>query len=63
MHLWQRLRQVGVAFVGHDHGRARLGDQQIGAGDADIGGKKFLPQHRARLGDEIGGAAKRAVCG
>ena len=32
---------------------ARLGDEQIGAGNADIGGEEFLAQHRARLGHEV----------
>ncbi len=49
----KRRGQVAVALIGDDHRRARLGDQQIGAGDADIGGKEFLAQQRARLGHEI----------
>ena len=49
----KRRGQVAVALIGDDHRRAGLGDQEIGAGDADIGGKEFLAQHRARLGHEI----------
>src|SRR5216683_2053643 len=52
MRLGQRLRQVAIALVGDDDGRAGLGDAEIGAGDADIGGEEFLVQHRARLGDQ-----------
>ena len=36
-------------------GGAGLGDQEIGAGDADIGGEEFLAQDLARLGDQLRG--------
>ncbi len=63
VHLGQRQRQVGVAFVGDDDGRAGLGDEKVGAGDADVGRKKFLAQHAARLRHEGLGARKIAVGG
>ena len=53
MHARQGRGQVAVALVGDDHRRAGLGDQQIGAGDADIGGEEFFPQQRPRLGHQI----------
>ena len=56
--------QVAVALVGDDHRGAGLGDEQVGAGDADIGGEELLAQHGARLGHadparvvEMGGPA------
>ena len=55
VHLGQRLREVAVALVGDDHGGAGLGDQEIGAGDADVGGEELLAQDLARLGDELRG--------
>ena len=53
MHARQGRGQVAIALIGDDHRRAGLGDQEIGAGDADIGGEEFLAQHLARLGDEM----------
>src|SRR6185437_7430920 len=52
MRLGERLRQVAIALVGDDHRGAGLGDAEIGAGYADIGGEEFLAQHGARLGDQ-----------
>ncbi len=49
MDLRQNLRQIAVALVGDDDAGAGLGDQEIGAGDADIGGEEFRPQDLARL--------------
>ena len=43
--LGQDLRQVAVALVGDDDRGAGLGDEEIRAGDADIGGKESLAQH------------------
>ena len=42
VHLGQRLGEVAVALVGDDHRGAGLGDQEIGAGDADVGGEELL---------------------
>ena len=42
MHARQGLRQVAIALVGDDDAAAGLGDQEIGAGDADIGGEELL---------------------
>ena len=61
MDLGQRLRQVAVALVGHDHGRAGFGDQEVGAGDADIGGQELLAQHLARLVDQGARLLQRPV--
>ena len=55
MDLGQRLGEIAVALVGDDHGGAGLGNEEIGAGDADVGGKKFLAQDLPRLGDELCG--------
>ena len=52
MRLGQQLREVAVAFVGDDDRGAGLGDQEMGAGDADIGGEEAVAQDVARLGDE-----------
>ena len=45
----QDLREIAVALVGDDDRRARFRDQEIRAGDADIGGEKFFAQDAARL--------------
>ena len=42
--LRQDLRQVAVALVGDDDRGAGLGDQEVGAGDADVGGEEVLAQ-------------------
>ena len=52
------MRQVGVALVGDDDGRAGLGDEEVGAGDADVGGKEFLAQDAARFADQCFGSAR-----
>ena len=54
MDLGQDLRQVAIALVGDDDRGAGLGDQEIGAGDADIGIEVFLAQHLPRLLDQRG---------
>ena len=61
MHPRQRLGQVAVALVGDDDAAAGLGDQEVGAGDADIGGEEFLPQLGARLGQDVAAFAEHAV--
>ncbi len=56
MTIWvrgKRLGEVAVALIGDDYRSAGLGDEEIGAGDADIGGDEFLAQHRARFCDQI----------
>ena len=63
VHLGQRLGEVAVALVGHDHRRAGLGDQEIGARDADIGGQELLAQDLARLGDQLGRLGQHALLG
>ena len=40
--------QARVALVFDESHRAGIGDQEIGAADADVGGQEFLPQHAAR---------------
>jgi hypothetical protein len=52
MRLGQDLGQVAVALVGDDHGGARLGDEEIRAGYADVGREKLGPQHGPRLGEQ-----------
>ena len=61
MHLRQRLGQVAVALVGDDDRGAGLGDEEVRAGDADIGGEEFLAQHAARLGEQAGRLGQIAV--
>ncbi len=41
--------EIAIAFVGDDDRRAGLGDEKIGAGDADIGGEEFFAQNTARF--------------
>src|SRR5580700_1650468 len=52
MRLRQSLRQIAVALVGDDHRGAGLGNAEIGASDADIGGEELAPQYGARFGNE-----------
>ena len=47
--LGQRGGQRGVALVGDEHDRARLGDEEIAAGDAHVRGQIVLAQHAARF--------------
>ena len=54
MHAGEVLRQVAVALVRDDDRGAGLGDQEVGARDADIGGDELLPEHLARLVDQRG---------
>ncbi len=49
MGIRQSLGQIAIAFIGDDDGRSGLGDEKIGAGDADIGGEEFRPEHGARF--------------
>src|SRR5712672_415051 len=55
MGLRQRLGEVAVALVGDDDRAAGLGDQEIRARDADIGGEEFFAQHGARFAQQAGG--------
>ena len=50
----QRRGEVAVAFIGEDHRAARLGDQQVGPSNADVGGDEFLSQNGARLCHQVG---------
>ena len=63
MHARQGLRQVAIALVGDDDDAAGLGDQEIGAGDADIGGEEFLAQLGARLGQRVSRGSSRTRVG
>ena len=49
----QGLGQVAVALVGDDDRRPGLGDQEIRAGDPDVGGEEFGPEHGARLAEQL----------
>ena len=53
MHPGQRLGQVAVALIGDNDGRTGFRDQEVGAGDADIGGEEFCPQLGARLDQDV----------
>ena len=61
MHPRQELRQVAIALIRDDHGAARLGDKEVRARDADIGGEKLLPQNGARFVDEVRNLGKIAL--
>ena len=52
MHRGQCRREVGVAFVGDEHERPRVGDEGIAAGDPDVRVDEALPQLLPRDGDE-----------
>ena len=45
----QGLGQIAVALIGDDHGGAGFGDQEIGPGDAHVGGQEAVTQDIARL--------------
>ena len=49
----QGLGQIAVAFIGDDHGRPGLGDEEIRAGDTHIGLDKPVAQHRPRFVQQI----------
>ena len=57
------LGQVAVAFVGHDDRGAGLGNQEVGAGDPDVGVQIALAQDLPGLADQVGGFTKRAIRG
>ena len=61
MGLGQDLRQIAVAFVGDDDRRAGFGDEEVRAGDADVGGEEFGPQHLARLAQQLLGLGETAI--
>ena len=56
----QRLGQIAIALIGHDDRCAGLGDQEIRAGDADVGGEELFPQYGARLGEQSGRSRSRS---
>ena len=60
MHLGQDLREVAVALVGDDDRGPGLGDEEIGAGDADVGGEELFAQDVARLGEHMLGLSDRS---
>ncbi len=53
MRLRQGLREIAITLIRDDDRSASLGDEEICAGDADIGGEEALAQHLARLGEEL----------
>ena len=53
VHAGQGVAQVTVAFVGHDHRRSRLRDEEVRPGDPDVGAQEVAPQHLARPRDEL----------
>ncbi len=62
--MWTRgkvWRQIAVALVGDDDAGTGLGNQEIGAGDADIGGKKPGSQQGAGLVAQLSGLGERPV--
>ena len=44
VHLGRGRGELGVALVGDGADGARVGDEEVGAGDADLGGEELLPQ-------------------
>ena len=63
MHLGQDLREIAIALVGDDDRRAGLGDQEVGAGHADVGRQEFLAQDFARFRQQRLGFGEVAVGG
>jgi hypothetical protein len=63
MHARQGLGQVAIALVRDDDAAAGLGDQEVGAGDADIGGEEFLAQLGARFGQDVAAFVENAIGG
>ena len=61
--LGQGLGQVAVALVGDDDRGPGLGDEEIRAGDADIGGQEAVAQDRARLAEQLLGPRQVAIGG
>ena len=61
--LRQRRGQRGVAFVGHQHHRARLGDEEVAAGNAHVRRQVVAAQHAPRFEAEFvdAGLQRRAV--
>ena len=53
VHARQRIGQVGIAFVGHQHRRAGLGHQEVGPGQAHVGIEELLAQDMPRLGHQV----------
>ena len=61
MGLRQSRGEIPITFIGDDHRRTGLGDQQVGAGDAHIGLHELVAQYGARLVDDLGDGVERAV--
>ena len=64
MTMWafgQDLGQIAVAFVGDDDRRSGFGDEEVRAGNADVGGEKLRPQHLARFGEQLLGLGETAI--
>ena len=57
----QDLRQVAIAFVGDDDRGTGFGDEKVRAGDPDVGGQEFGPQHLARFSQQLFGFGKAAL--
>ena len=63
VHARQRLRQVAVALVGDDDARAGLGDEEVGAGDADVGLEVIARAAPARASSTISPTSVEVRCG
>ena len=48
----EKLGEIPVALVGHDHRLSRFGDQEVGAGDSDVSRQKAATQHLPRIGEK-----------
>ena len=57
----EALGEVAIAFIGHDNRTACLCDEQIGAGDADVGREKAAAQLAARFGEKLSRVREVAV--
>ena len=56
--LGQDLREVAVALVGDDDRGPGLGDQEVRAGDADVGGQELGAQHLRASASNCSGSAR-----
>ena len=61
MYFRQGLGQIAIALVGHDHAAAGFGNQEIGAGDADVRRQEPLPQFAPRLRQNVPPLGKHPV--
>jgi hypothetical protein len=61
MHFGQGRGEIAITLIGDDDGAAGLGDEEVGAGDADIGSEKLRPQRRPRFGEQRGRLIEIAI--